>query len=283
MQLRLDYEKLREILADFYHVSRVRTVIFDNEFRRVMAYPEQNCDFCALMKENPDSRALCKENDRRACEECEKAGNLYIYRCHAGLFEAVAPIRMNDITLGYIMLGQIREKGEEDEAIACYARRYVTDEGALLAACRSLPRRSKTQIRALARIMEVCTCYLWIEKLIGVDEENLIFHLSNYINNNIRADLSVETLLSVFGISRSRLYDVSHKYYGMSIAHYIRRKRVYLARERLGAGARIAEAAEYAGFTDYNYFSKIFKAETGMTPSAYKRSCGQPHAEQEEP
>jgi AraC-like DNA-binding protein len=120
--------------------------------------------------------------------------------------------------------------------------------------------------------MEVCTCYLWIAKLISVDEENLIFHLSNYINNNICSDLSVETLMDVFGISRSRLYDISHKYFGMSIAKYVKKKRVAIAKERLEIeGTRISEAADAAGFTDYNYFSKIFKSETGLTPGEYKK------------
>ena len=34
----------------------------------------------------------------------------------------------------------------------------------------------------------------------------------------------------------------------------------------------VAQAAAAAGIADYNYFSRIFRRETGMTPTAYRRS-----------
>jgi AraC-like DNA-binding protein len=274
MNLKLETEKLREILKNFYNVSKIRTGIYDSDFNKIVSYPEHSCAFCTLMKSVPKSKRLCKENDIKAFAECKKRDSLYIYRCHAGLFEAVAPIKMNDLTLGYMILGQIKERGDDDEVILNYARNFIKDEDELQKACKRLHQRSADQIQSLASIMEVCTCYLWIAKLISVDEENLIFHLSNYINNNICSDLSVETLMDVFGISRSRLYDISHKYFGMSIAKYVKKKRVAIAKERLEIeGTRISEAADAAGFTDYNYFSKIFKSETGLTPGEYKKQA----------
>lgn len=72
--------------------------------------------------------------------------------------------------------------------------------------------------------MEIATCYLEITKLIQIDEDNLIFHLSNYINDNIRNDLSVESIMKRFKISRSQLYEISHKYFSMSIAKYSKGK-----------------------------------------------------------
>ncbi len=272
MKLKLETEKLREILINLYNVSKTRTVIFDSDFKKIISYPSESCAFCALIKENPEAKALCKENDRLACKECKASDSLNIYRCHAGLFEAVAPIKMNDLTLGYIMLGQIKEKGCEDEGLIEYASRFVENKDDLTRACKKLSQRSKEQIRSLSSIMEMCACYLWIERVISVDEENLIFHLSNYISNNLTADLSVDSLTEKFGISRSRLYDISHRYFGMSIAKYIRKKRVSVAAEALSDGhATINGAAELAGFYDYNYFSKVFKSEMGTTPGRYKK------------
>ncbi len=271
MNLKLETEKLREILINFYNISKTRTVIFDSDFKKIIAYPESSCAFCSMLKENPEAKALCKENDRRACSECKESESLHIYRCHAGLFEAVAPIKMNDLTLGYIMLGQIKERGYDDAALTEYASKFINDGERIAKACKKLHQRSEEQIVSLASVMEICTCYLWIAKLISVDEENIIFHLSNYITNNIAGDLSVEKLTEVFNISRSHLYDIFHKYFGMSVAKYIRKKRVSIAAEALtDKEASISEAAELAGFTDYNYFSKIFKREMGLTPGKYR-------------
>lgn len=273
MKIKADVEKLRELLMIFYDVAKVRIVIFDDDFNKITAYPENSCSFCNIIKQNPLSRKLCKENDRKACAECKESDRLCIYKCHAGLFEAVAPIKMNGITLGYIMLGQVLESGENPDGVLEYASGFVEDTEALKMACGKLHKKSIKQIESLAKLMEISTCYLEITKLISIDEENIIFHLSNYINDNLCNDLSVESILEHFKISRSRIYEISHKYFGMSIAKYIRRKRVLIAAEHLARkDAKISEAAAASGFFDYNYFSKVFKAEMGVTPTEYKKT-----------
>ena len=55
----------------------------------------------------------------------------------------------------------------------------------------------------------------------------------------------------------------------MSIAAYIRKKRVENAASLLKSGSTVANAAISSGFEDYNYFSEIFKKETGILPSKY--------------
>lgn len=272
LKLKVDAVKLSELLEIFYNVAKVRTVILDDEFNKITAYPDSSCMFCTLMKQNSESKAMCKSNDKNACAECKKTDKLCIYKCHAGLFEAAAPIKLNGITLGYIMLGQVLEQGTDTEQLSDYATKFVDDETLVTKAIKKLHQKSAQQIESLAKLMEIATCYLEITKLIQIDEDNIIFHLSNYINDNIRSDLSVEAILTRFKISRSQLYEISHKYFGMSIAKYIRHKRVLVAAELLcKKHLRVNEVAAGAGFDDYNYFSKIFKKEMGMTPSEYKK------------
>ena len=269
MKVITNAEKMRELLADFYNVANVRTVIFDDDFNRTVAYPEENCSFCGLMKENPESRKLCRESDKKACRKCLETNSLCLHRCHAGLIEVAAPIKMNDITLGYIMFGQVRGQGTDADDIMEYARKYIYNRTALEKAFYELQERSVSQIKSLSNLLEMCASYLWTKELVKLHEGNLIYHLSNYINN-VKNDLSVEALCDEFNISRSRLYDIFHKYYGMSIAKYIKKKRTEIAAEYLKKGYRVSEAAEAAGFNDYNYFSKIFKAEYGITPHRYR-------------
>ena len=37
----------------------------------------------------------------------------------------------------------------------------------------------------------------------------------------------------------------------------------------------VMEISELCGFSDVYYFSKVFKAQTNQTPSAYRKECGQ--------
>lgn len=273
MKIKLEQEKIKKILLDFYTLTHVRTVIFDGEFNRIAAYPENDCDFCILIKQNPISKELCRMGDEKACAICRENSSLYIYECHAGLIEAVAPVKMNDLTLGYIMFGQVRHVETDMTQILDYASHYTQNQQLLLSSAKKLKVRNDRQISAIAGIMEACASYLWIAELIKIDSGNLIYHLTDYINNNICGDLSVDNLCSVFKISRSRLYDIAHKYYGVCIAKYIRKKRISIAARYLKEQhCPIFEAAKRTGFIDYNYFSKVFKAETGLTPTEYKKT-----------
>ena len=59
----------------------------------------------------------------------------------------------------------------------------------------------------------------------------------------------------------------------MSIAKYILKKRIEKAAQLLSeSGCHVREAAINVGFYDYNYFSKVFKKEMGITPLKYKKA-----------
>lgn len=277
MRLKLETQKLRELLIDFYILTKIKIVIFDNEFIEIMAYPEKPCDFCTLIKNDLKAKLECDISDQEACKICLSTGRLYMYKCHVGLIEVVAPLKVNDIILGYIMFGQIidnKDRGKAKTEVLEKCRKYNIDSEKLSIAFDKLIYKNTDQIKATSKIMESCACYLWITNLVTIDEGNLIYKLSNYIANNIREDLSVEALCSLFSISRSKLYELSNKYFGMSIAKYIRKKRVdYAARLLSENKCLVSEAADKAGFDDYNYFSKVFKREIGVAPREYKINC----------
>lgn len=274
MRLKLEEEKLRALLAHFNVLTGVRIVIFDNEFVRIMAYPEDSCEFCRILKNTPEFRRKCHESDRVACLSCKNTAQLFVYRCHAGLVEAVAPIKMNDLILGYIMFGQVVEKSRKEsckQEILNYCSEFFADDTALSTAYDHLSAKSQEQIEAASKIMESCTCYLWVSNLIQMDSSNLLYHLTNYIDHNLKSTLTAEKLCEVFHISRTHLYELSNQYFGMGIAKYIRKKRLKLAAKYLSEQhSTVSEAAGCAGFEDYNYFSKMFKQEFGCTPRQYR-------------
>lgn len=277
MGVYFEREKLFELLHDFYTLTQIRLAIFDMDFNRIISYPETESDFCIEIKKCDDGKQKCMISDREACWACKMKNKLHIYQCHAGLIEAVSPLKMNDITIGYIMFGQIIDKTRERAGrneIVDYASRYMHKETAQKLFGRLVAKDGK-QIKAASKIMETCASYLWVSEIVRLEEDNLIYHLTHYISHNITDDLSVDKLCEKFCISRNRLYKISNNFYGMSIAKFIRKKRVELAMKYLKDGFTVAESAELSGFYDYNYFSKIFKRETNMLPSAcmakYKR------------
>lgn len=272
MLARFHLEKLEELMRDFYTLTKVRIVIYDDAGRSVCAYPAHDCEFCACLKANRKAKKLCDACDEEALRIGRDLASPHIYECHAGLTEAVFPLRYGDIRLGSIMFGQIVDKETKktsSEKLIAYASRFTDRAEELF---EKIPAKKSDQIRAAAKLMETCACYLWVNEMVRFDRENLLFRLTDYVRENLSSDLSAEAICDEFSISRSRLYRLSEEYFGMGIAAYVRKKRIEEATRLLANGFSVAGAADAVGISDYNYFSKVYKRETGKLPSKMKKA-----------
>ncbi len=273
MSVKFDTDKLSSLMKHFYTLTKIRIVLFDDKFNKILSIPEQDSDFCTLVRNNPILFERCDKCDKEARKVCLTKNSLHLYTCHAGLIEAISPLKMNDMILGYIMLGQVMDKSEKSknrDKILNYVHSYIDTD--LEEQYKKLTSKDKKQINAAASIMETCACYLWVSRLIEFDGDSFASLISSYIKDNLTSDLSVEMLCAHFALSRNKLYKLSHEAFGMSIASYVRKLRIENAAALLKNGYSVANAAISSGFDDYNYFSKQFKAETGILPSKFKNS-----------
>ncbi len=104
---------------------------------------------------------------------------------------------------------------------------------------------------------------------------DLVRLIKTYVRDNIS-----DPTLSLKGLSETRLYmnaDYVSKQFakktGERFSAYVTRKRVELAMALLTCpDLRITEVAEQTGFgNNIQYFSRIFKKSTGITPSEYQK------------
>lgn len=264
MNFEYNVERIENVLQDFYQITKIKTGILSSDFSSIAAVPACECAFCAAMHENPTARTMCQKCTRDSFLLCQKRRELVVYNCHAGLIEAVAPIFMDDIIVGYIMLGQVLKQDSDKENIIAYSAPYVGMKAKEYLG--ELEEKSDADISAAARMMQSCVCYLLINKLITEEHGNVLLELRKYIEDNPTADLSSNALCKVFHISRNYLYKISNTYFGMPIASYVRIKRLKYAEQLIKEGCSVTLAAERAGFNDYGYFGKLFKRYIGKTP-----------------
>ena len=75
-------------------------------------------------------------------------------------------------------------------------------------------------------------------------------------------------------VSKAHLIRTFTKSVGISPGKYLTRVRVEYAKLLLrGEDASITYVAEASGFANANYFAKVFRKETGMSPSEFLESC----------
>ena len=269
MQFDFNVEKITEVLQNFYTVTKIKTLLCASDLSVIAAFPLEECAFCTALAENKASKALCDSCTKNALLRCQKEGKLLIYTCHAGLIEAVAPIFMEDIIVGYMMLGQVLKASSDKEQIARYAAPYIGNKAEndlnLLVA------KSEEEIHAATAMMQSCVCYLLMNRLIKEEQGNLSLQLKEHIEHNMTADLSADALCKKFALSRNQLYKISNTYFGMPIAKYVRIKRLSYAQNLIQNGCSVTAAAEKAGFSDYSYFGRLFKQYLGKTPLQTKR------------
>lgn len=105
----------------------------------------------------------------------------------------------------------------------------------------------------------------------------IIQKVLNQINLNLTSDLGLKTLSEMFHISAGYLSTLFKKETGMTLTDYVNKKRVEHAILLLNTtDLQIQIIASYCGIMDMNYFTRIFKKFTNITPKKYREMISKP-------
>lgn len=94
----------------------------------------------------------------------------------------------------------------------------------------------------------------------------------DYINDHFQREIVVKELASLVGLSTSQFQRRFRKLFHTSPACYINHVRIQAACRLLTSTTdTISQIANRTGFYDHSHFSKVFKAQTGISPTVYRR------------
>lgn len=100
-----------------------------------------------------------------------------------------------------------------------------------------------------------------------------IFQAIDYINNNYHLPISSQKVAKIVGISDAYFSTLFKKEIGCSFTEYLTDLRMKKAIQLLeDQTIYIYEVGGYVGYSDSNYFGKVFKKYTGLSPEAYRKS-----------
>ena len=90
-------------------------------------------------------------------------------------------------------------------------------------------------------------------------------------NNYASAQFGVEQLSDELALSRMQLHRKVKSITGKSPGDFLRSFRIERAKQMLGNGSTVSDAAFKVGFNNLSNFSKTFKEHTGSLPSEFQQ------------
>jgi two-component system, response regulator YesN len=108
-------------------------------------------------------------------------------------------------------------------------------------------------------------------KTSGYDTNSIINKAKQYIQENITRDISQEETANHLYICSAYLCRIFKKQTGENFTQYVVREKINKAIELLrDPKNKSYKVGEYLGYKTASYFSKVFKAQTGLNPSEYR-------------
>jgi signal transduction histidine kinase/DNA-binding LacI/PurR family transcriptional regulator/AraC-like DNA-binding protein len=106
------------------------------------------------------------------------------------------------------------------------------------------------------------------------DVQQIVRRAMAYLHEHHAEDVSRDEVARHVGLSGDHLTRCFRQELGMTLVAYLNRYRVRKAKQLLEEGMSVTETALAVGFASPSHFSRLFKREVGVPPSAYRERPG---------
>lgn len=274
MKLEFNIERLHRLLKSFYQLTGIRIVIFDIHHQEIASFPPTNCAFCKKVQAEKKGYECCMHSNEVAFEHCLKTQDLYTYVCHAGLIESMIHLRSDNTIVGFIMFGQITNIMDKEERYQNLVLKNNFEDWLLKKDVDDLVYIDDEKLQSVSTILLALAKYAISEKMVSIQQEKFLNDLNEFIDQHLEdSDLSAKEIAHFFHMSKTCFYTTMDKYCNMGIARYLKMKRLEKAKELLEkTDDSLLDITSKVGFSDYNYFCRVFKKEMHMSASEYRKS-----------
>jgi len=270
-----DKDKLRAVLKDFYTLTGLTCSVFDANFNQIIFYPKPMATLCAKIKSTSKGRMRCQSSDMQACIAAAEKRAPHTFTCHAGLVDTATPIIYSGEIIGYMMFGQaVDAEGvyANKENVVMNCRDYGIDEATTCRLYDELLVLNHEKFNAAANILHMCASYLHLRQIVKVEKNELASGIDAYLDENLSKHISLEDLCKRFSVTKNQLYTLFHTYFKTTVTAYVLLKRLSRAKSLLATtNLPVSQVSEQVGFSDYNYFIRMFKKKTGYTPLQFRK------------
>lgn len=112
-----------------------------------------------------------------------------------------------------------------------------------------------------------------LKKSLGEDLSPIVLDSVKYIRRNYCEPVTLQEVSDHIGVSHAHLSRVFKEEMGQGFSDYINTFRLGKAKELLSESSMtLSEIAQSVGYSNQQYFTRVFKNQTGMTPGQYRNS-----------
>ena len=277
MNVLFDHEQLFHLVTNLYTLIGIRANIMDRHGLTVYSSLDRAA-FCQRMNDLPAGHRRCLDCDARMADCCAAGEGLQHYRCHAGVCEAILPIRTDRASqpMAYLIVGQFLDDSpleEQWEQARSALEWWPGDPEELRQSFFQFRQYSGRELNAYCEIIETLAAYISLKGMISPVEHSDLQKLKLFLDQHYMEKLSLASVSAQLHIGRTKLCMLAKQLSGgQTLTQMIARRRVDTAKTLLlQSSLPISAVAESVGISDYNYFSKVFRAVEGTTPSDFRR------------
>lgn len=270
----INIDELKNICLDFFKLAGMEFSLWDENKRNIFSYPTPHSKFCKTVRTDWNLYMKCQKCDKIGLDEVNRTKQPYMYCCHMGLTEAILPILQQDEIVGYLMLGQIAENENSELICQCIDTISKDEEfkNKLKESLNEITTCSHDKVIYCMNTLKILIDYMNLSYVIQKTGDTVFYRAKRYIIDNIRSPIMPRDICKNIGVSSNMLYKTINKEAKTSPTDFIRKIKIDEAIQLLlRTSDSISQISEAVGFTDTNYFIRVFKKEIGLSPLKYRK------------
>lgn len=238
------------------------------------------CPFCRAVRDLPGGREACIRCDvEQVWNLAQRYRTPFFNVCHAGLCENIVPLRQGETLLGVLFLGQcVVEPEVTFESVYSRIEPLHAGRERFRVLFEQLPHTQRHMLTSAGVLAQFS-----LEKLLSgqtaflpEEQPDVVRMAQGYIESNYQNELSLRKISGALHVSPAYLSRRFRCLTGSTLTDYIIETRIRQAKKLLThSDIPIQHISMNVGFENANYFSRVFKRQTGQSPGAFRRASAE--------
>ena len=226
--------------------------------------------YCEAVKRG-GGQPKCRAEKEKANERAQKTGEPFFRVCSRGMIDFIVPASFDGAVIGAFYFGGFRARQLESINGADYRGLPVP---LLTDTIRKKLAASGAMLENLTRLVVSAWVSDGHRLKRGKPEDFYRRAVQTYLETHYLRNASLSDLADKLRVHPNYLGSLIQRVWGEPFRSLLTRRRIQAAQALLAVGdLNVTQTAYAVGFNDGNYFSSVFKKDTGMTPRQYAESA----------